>query len=547
MNRFQRWILVLSWLLAGWSLGCNGAAGDSAGERLGEAIEEGRTSKIGAPTITSPVDAAPADGKIHVCVNTASTPDCDHLLSGSTGGVRIPMSGSVSVTAADYVFDAYAIADMRSTGLYPGLKGELRLSLDNAGSGCDVASGTTDIMTVGTAAFWDTVTLSPDQKTLSWDMTGSAAATFDAAGCSQFHGPVHLTMTLPLPLVYTLNGSKIDAPLLISTDTPDTLSSSTTFYQLSPMTLTNDHLDEGATNSCGSPQVVSVQPGWSVNVSGKTAVGTSDFYTFRFDNAYGIPSWFMPSLTLTNTAGGQYVMQVKAPGCGGYAQGGVNCNGNLTAWSQSFPENPSGCNYTYGIYTCTDASPRVTEVVVEVIRLSGTATDQYYTLNAANCNGACTSVFAASNNGFPSGDGYSNTCSGAGTYDVVPGSSFDFSGHISQVGGSDYFVANFQSVPGVAHYYHPKIDLVADAGGQYRILVYGAGCNSYAQGGANCDGYLQTWEQLFPEDPNGCNWDHGIYTCTDASPRISQVVVKVVRVDGSSTAFANYTVRVSNQ
>ncbi|MFT3771816.1 MAG: hypothetical protein QM820_40925 [Minicystis sp.] len=544
MDRIRTYLLVGLWLVMGLSLGCNGGESpdEPADEPVGEAQEEDRVVRLGVPTITSPADPGPVDSKTHVCVNTPGQSDCDYQLSGNPGAVRIPLSGSVVVTDTAYTFDDAAIASMRSNGAQPGLKGRLQALLDSVPSGCDVVAGSATLQ-ISTASFFDAVTLSADKKTLYWDMTGNAAATFDTGGCSLSRAPVHLTMELLLPLVYSANGTKIDAPLLISSDYA-TVAAGTRFYQLpSPIILTNDAFDEGATNSCAAPQVLSVQPGWSVSVSGKTAMGTSDYYVFRFDGAYGIPWWYFPKLTLTNTAGGQYAMQVKTPGCGGYAQGGANCGGNITSWSQSFPDQPNGCNNTYGSYTCTDASTRITEVVVQIVRLSGSGVDQYYTLNASNCNGSCGVVLTPTSNGFTAGDGYANTCAGAEYYDVQPGTSYDLTGRLPTSGGSDFFIANFQGPLDVAKYYHPKIDMISDGGGQYRFRAWNVGCS----GANNCGGNLQTWEQYFPSNPNGCLGDYGGYTCSDWSTKITQVVVEVVRVNTGTSPFTGYTVRLSNQ
>ncbi|MFT3769699.1 MAG: putative metal-binding motif-containing protein [Minicystis sp.] len=297
----------------------------------------------------------------------------------------------------------------------------------------------------------------------------------------------------------------------------------------------DNDLDEGASNACSSMQVLSVQPGWSVAVSGKTTVGTSDYYTIRFDGRYGTGSWFEPRITLTNTAGGQYVMNVQGAGCSG-----ALCNG-VIGWQMNFPENPGGC-YSSGGFSCTDQANRVSEVVVQVVRASGSAANQYYSLTVSNCfGGSCSSNFNTSANGFPAGDGHANTCGAATTYDVVPGQVYDLKGHVPAGGGSDFFTINFQNVPGAGNYYHPRIELVDTAGGQYQVNVQSAGC-----GGSYC-GNLTTWEMSYPTNPGGCNFSFGGFTCNDLSGRPTTLVAQVIRVAGGGSSCANYTLRVSNQ
>jgi hypothetical protein len=291
----------------------------------------------------------------------------------------------------------------------------------------------------------------------------------------------------------------------------------------------DNDLDEGAANSCGAAQVVSVGVGVAAMVTGKTNAGTSDYYVFRFDGRYGLGSWFQPSITLTNTAGGQYVMNVQSSGCGG------SYCGNITQWQMQYSQDPNACIENGN---CTDATGRPSEVVVQVIRVSGTAANQYYTLQAYNCQGgSCGASYGVASNGFPKGDGHSNTCGGSVSYDIQPGQSFDLQGHLPAAGGSDFINFNFQSVPGAGGYFHPKVDLINSAGGQYILNVQTAGC-----GGSLC-GNIGTWEQYFPSDPNACI-ENG--NCTDATTRMVTGTIQVIRVGGAASACSNYQIRMSN-
>jgi len=290
----------------------------------------------------------------------------------------------------------------------------------------------------------------------------------------------------------------------------------------------DNDLDEGASNSCGAAEVVSVAAGVSATLVGKTNSGTSDFYVFRFDGRNGLGGWFSPTITLSNTAGGQYIMNVQSPGCGG------SLCGNIQNWQMSYPQDPNACLENGN---CTDATARVSDVVVQVSRISGSSPNQYYTLTASNCNGACGVFYGTSSNGFPKGDGHSNTCGGSVVYDFQPGQSKDISGHIPSAGGSDFITFNYQNIPGTGGYYHPKIDLINSAGGQYILNVQSQGC-----GGSLC-GNISTWEMLYPQDPNACIENSN---CSDATPRRTVGVVQVIRVGGGASSCANYTVRFSD-
>ncbi len=136
-------------------------------------------------------------------------------------------------------------------------------------------------------------------------------------------------------------------------------------------------------------------------------------------------------------------------------------------------------------------------------------------------------------------DNIPNTCGGANalTVNIAPGGVQDVTGYVD-VKGDDYFLVNFTSVPGTGQYYHPKIDLINNAGGQF-ILSVESSCGS----GQWCGQNVSTVEMNFAGNPTNCL---AFGNCTDATPRSSQWVVRVKRTSGAPNC-STYTVRVTNQ
>jgi hypothetical protein len=293
----------------------------------------------------------------------------------------------------------------------------------------------------------------------------------------------------------------------------------------------DNDLDDGFPNSCGAATITSVDAGASVNMVGKTTIGTTDYLTFQFNGVPGAYGFYHPKITISGgDASNVYVMNVQSPGCAG------SYCGNITTWEMQYANDPNGCNNDYGGYTCSDNVGRPTTVVVQVIRASGSSPNKYYSLNVSNCNGACGANYGASNGGL--GDGWSNTCGGAQTEIVNPGTSYDLQGHIYNGGGSEFFTVSFANVGGAGSYFHPKVDLIGGSA-EYRINVQSAGC-----AGSYC-GNLTTWEMLWPQDPNSCLGELGGFECIDNVGKVTTAVVQVIRVASGNTC-SNYDVRVSN-
>jgi hypothetical protein len=140
-------------------------------------------------------------------------------------------------------------------------------------------------------------------------------------------------------------------------------------------------------------------------------------------------------------------------------------------------------------------------------------------------------------------DSWSNACGVAGSLSVPLGGSVDMIGKIESANGSDWVTFNF-TVNGLGQAYHPKVQLVDSAGGQYAMDVM-VNCNSAAGcsttgGGNNESGInVNVWEQSYSYTPgDGC--------CSDNTPRQSSVRVRIFRKNGDTPTCASYKVTATN-
>jgi hypothetical protein len=151
-----------------------------------------------------------------------------------------------------------------------------------------------------------------------------------------------------------------------------------------------------------------------------------------------------------------------------------------------------------------------------------------------NCDGL------VDNNPTIAADTNPNTCAGAAalTVNVAPGGLQDVSGYVDSK-GDDYFKVNFTSVPGAPNAYHPKIDLINNAGGQFTMDLENS-CGS----GYWCSADMNTVEMNFNQysDPSGCA---ALGNCSDGTQRYTTWIVRVHRVSGVANC-SQYTVRVTN-
>jgi hypothetical protein len=158
-----------------------------------------RAAKFAAVTVAAPKDTVGNDNLITVCLSRGGG-NCDHNLLG-TLQVKLPLEGQVSITTM-HKFDQAKINELKAGTAVdargePQSGGNITLTLKNAGGACrnkPVGSFSTSMQ-----AFWNTVTLSPDQKTLFWKMNApNALALFDSS-CQLGQDNVELNMIAQLP------------------------------------------------------------------------------------------------------------------------------------------------------------------------------------------------------------------------------------------------------------------------------------------------------------------------------------------------------------
>lgn len=200
-------------------------------------------------TVNDPVDKGGSQC-IDICLNRTWTGDCDYDLTGTTWALKIPLSGSISITTQNpnCVFDSATIAGYRNGTLAP--PGNIKVLLDTVGGGCDVQNG--NQLPYPMQSFWANTTLSTDNKTLSWNMTGANAAIFDSS-CRQVQDQVYLIMTLVLP--YLQGTAKLVKPIVISNDP----NSQVATYRLPCITETNSCLAEGTKIEMADGRVLPIE------------------------------------------------------------------------------------------------------------------------------------------------------------------------------------------------------------------------------------------------------------------------------------------------
>jgi hypothetical protein len=174
---------------------------------------------------------------VDICLNRTWTGDCDYDLTGTPGALKIPLKGSIGITFnnKNCVFDSVKIGEYRTGLTQP--PGFIKVVLDNVGGGCDV--DTNNALYTPMQNFWVHTVLSPDNRTLTWDLTGPNAALFDSS-CRQVQDEVALTLVVGLPM---LQGAAPvpPRPLVVSNDP----NSQATDYELPCITVTNSCLAAG--------------------------------------------------------------------------------------------------------------------------------------------------------------------------------------------------------------------------------------------------------------------------------------------------------------
>jgi hypothetical protein len=158
--------------------------------------------------VEAPDDIKYSDNLISVCLNRTWTQDCDYDLTGDLWALKLPLKGSITVTSANHTINARAVENCRADPAQCDFNGDMvineddgyiTLKLTDFGGGCQAEKS------LGMTGFWQSATVSPDtagtdDKVLSWDMTGAAAASF-GAGCRQMQDNVSLLMKIRFPVI----------------------------------------------------------------------------------------------------------------------------------------------------------------------------------------------------------------------------------------------------------------------------------------------------------------------------------------------------------
>lgn len=228
---------------------------------------------LGAITVTAPKDKVPAplDGTILVCLSRGGT-NCDYNLLG-TLEVKLPLVGNVSIaaTAAGFTFDQAKI-DQFKAGTATDQNGanvsgaNIRIALKNTGGAC--AQRTTKNLTTSAREFWNTVKLSLDKRTLSWNMPDIAPASF-GTGCQLVQDNVELSMMVQLPFRDSFNNP--GQQLITITNNP---LATRTDVRIPNIRMTNSCLAAGTMIEMGS--------GWMLPID---EVQTGDMVSNPFDRS----------------------------------------------------------------------------------------------------------------------------------------------------------------------------------------------------------------------------------------------------------------------
>jgi len=188
-------------------------------------------------TVTDPADRV-GGPCVNVCLNrTWTVDDCDVNLTNVPQALMLPLAGSMSISFNNptCVFDAAKIAGYQDGTITP-VPGFIKAVLETAGGGCDVDPN--NALYSSMQNFWLHTTLSADNKTLTWNMTGADSAMFDAS-CRLVQAQVDLTMNLIVP--YKQGAISLLQPVVISNDPDSTI----TDYEVPCITVTNSCLAAG--------------------------------------------------------------------------------------------------------------------------------------------------------------------------------------------------------------------------------------------------------------------------------------------------------------
>jgi hypothetical protein len=136
-------------------------------------------------------------------------------------------------------------------------------------------------------------------------------------------------------------------------------------------------------------------------------------------------------------------------------------------------------------------------------------------------------------------DSYSNSCATAGTVSVPIGGTVNIVGKVETASGSDWLTVQFTN-KAVGEDFHPQVQLVDTAGGQYAMDIR-TSCATIAtcEGGENGSN-VTVWEQHYD------GYTPGAGCCSDNTPHQTSVIVRVYRKFANTPTCASYTVTATN-